>query len=293
MSMQPNVPSAWSILNQVAAFSGETPTIYPYTTLNEKLSIQQTATLSPGEKPVISCYVIGNGNHFNMTSASGLPKSKNKGHYADSAALYNQIPFVIRPITNDLSETDRAKYALRKTITVSGVSYYAYYAKRFSLANITSALYKVSQVNGSQVATPYVPTDASLNPSPPPVDENGVIITSGEYIRASKVVEIVFGETDAEELRNVAEILYGDESDAIVSEIGICSSVDRVINITTTLGGATFNETVANQIAAFCPALSFSDFATRGFKFTTTLGGTAPMLGAEQITSGTVQDYTP
>jgi hypothetical protein len=256
-------------------------------TLNEKLNIQATATLQPGEKPGLRYLVIGNGGHRAVSGANGFPLIDGIDHQADHAALYNQIPFVLRPLTDDLSPDMRANYALRTQITVEGINYIAYYAKRINMNGVTVKIKKTVVEDGVATTTDYQTSSANLNPVPPPMSSNGAVSTSGEYLSTSAVLAVPFTENDVNELMNVARILYNDDRYAVISEFGFCTGVDKTISISTTSGQTNFKEAIACQIATFVTAHYEMIFNTKGFDFRIETGAVEPLLGAEQISTAT------
>ena len=93
---------------------------------------------------------------------------------------------------------------------------------------------------------------------------------------------IHFTAQDAEELLNVSRIMFGDEDYAIVSEIGLCSGVDR--EVTSTIQGGSplkYKEVISCQIAAHISVFRYVSEANLGFKTHFDMGSRTP-LAAEQ-----------
>jgi hypothetical protein len=262
--------------------------VLPHTTLNEKLGIQATASIQPTEMPGLRLLVIGNGGHRAITGVGGFPLTDIIDHQADHAALYNQIPFVLRALDNDLTPAERTKYALRKEVTINTRNYIAYYAMRLVTDNIQVKGTKTIVEDGISTSTDYVTTTANLNPVPPALSNTGAISTSGEYLSTSAVLAVPFNERDVTELLNVAKIMYNDERYAVISEFGFCTSIDRNVQVETTQGLTNFKEAIAVQIATFVAAHYELIFNTKGFDFRIETGAVEPLLGAEQISTATV-----
>ena len=250
-------------------------------TLNEKFGIQASAVLSDEERHAVRYLCIGNGGHRAVVGADGIAYTTPNHHEATDAACFRHLPFVLREVTDDLSAEQRAKYALRRQETHNGREYFAYYAKRMDLTNVEVNLQKTQVDGNNQTTEPFTPTAANLNPQPlsETADEDNVIEASGEYVAGSAVVTIDFNEADAAELRNVAQILYGDEKYAVISEIAFVGGVDRVV---TGPGPGnndiSYQEVVAAQVATFVAVYYQLNLQNNGFSFTADVGITEPLF---------------
>lgn len=257
----------------------KTPQAYPEnTTLNEKFGINAGTLPSPTDTPSLNFYVIGNKGHQNVIGTEGIPKMEPVQHRATDAALYGHIPFVMRPLNNDLSQVDRAKYALRLEQVKDGTRYALYYARRLDKTNVSTQMQVKTVTNGVETTTPFVPNSSNLNPTPPAITSTGVNTTDGSYVSAVATLTLHISEAEAAELLNVAKVLYGDEAYAIVSEIGLGTSVDKVVNVNSTAGNFAMNEIIVAQIAAFSPALIPLNFNRTGADVVLNVGATEPLL---------------
>lgn len=247
-------------------------------TLNEKFGINAGILPSPTDTPALSYYVIGNKGHQNVVGTEGVPKMEPVQHRSTDAALYGHIPFVMRPMNNDLSQVDRAKYALRLEEVHDGIRYAAYYARRLDKTNTITQMQLKTVTNGVETTTPFVPNSSNLNPTPPQITSTGVNTTDGSYVSAVATLTLRITEAEAAEILNVAKVLYGDEGYAIISEIGLVTGVDKVFSITSTAGNFTMNEVIVAQIAAFSPALIPLNFNRTGADIVLNVGATEPLL---------------
>ena len=257
----------------------KTAQAYPEnSTLNEKFGINSRILPAATDTPSLSCYCIGNRGHQSVIGAEGIPKTEPVQHRATDAALYGHIPFVMRPINNDLSQTDRAKYALRLEEVHDGVRYAVYYARRLDKTNTVTQMQIKTVSNGVETTTPFVPNSSNLNPTPPVIASSGVNTTDGSYVSAVAALTISITEAEAAEIINVAKVLYGDEGYAIISEIGLVTGVDKVVQITSTAGNFTMNEVIVAQIASFAPAMIPLNFNPTGADIVLNVGATEPLL---------------
>ena len=262
---------------QTALLMKSTYAIRENTTLNEKFNILEGVT-PDDELPALSYYCIGRGGHKNLNGADGEPLTTLRPHQARDAALFKHMPFVMRPTTDDLDELERNKYGLRVTEVHGEVSYFCYYLKRLDLTEIVPELeYRVAS-DGNTTVTPFTPARSDLNPTPVDLPVGGVSVATGESLAVKGTVEVMFDVTDAEELVNVAKILYDNELYAVVSEIGLCSGVDEVVP-TTPIVGSPYNlrEAAAVQIATHVSCFYPLQFNNNGFRLKINLGASEPL----------------
>lgn len=255
-------------------------TVVPNTTLNEKFGILANQVPEPGKLPSLAYFCIGNGGHRSITGADGVPYTVPIKHRASDAALFNHLPFVLREVNDDLPPEQRQKYALRREEQHGGRRYYAYYLKRLDLSGVVNEMKHTTVIDGVSQTLPFIPTSANLNPTPPEISPTGINPTEGDYLTTTAVVEIRFTANDVAELVRVAEILYGNELMAVISEIGLCSGLDKVITAQGP-GNTTFNfnEAIAVQITNHITAYYSMAYTNNGFDFQIEMGATEPLLG--------------
>lgn len=284
--------TAFGAMLQASQLANRPFQLLQYTTLNEKFNVQAAIPPAAGVMPAVQYYCIGNGGHANATGSDGFPYTVLRQHQPTDAALFKHLPFVMRPVGQDLDPNTMANYALRTIITANGAQYVAYYLKRLNLTGVEPALTVSSVQNGVTSTQPYVPTSANLNPTPPPISSTGAISTNGSYITASELVDINFSANDVAELINCAQILYNNPAYAVISEVGLCSGVDQLVNIPA--NGAqpalAYLEAIAVQIATHVTAYYPVGSANQGVDIDVQIGAVEPLYGATNTTTST---FTP
>lgn len=256
-----------------------TPPAYPTnSTLNEKLAINAGVIPASTDRPSLAAYVIGNKGHQGVSGTDGIFKTEPVQHRATDASLYGQMPFVLRPINNDLSQADRAKYCFRKEVVIDGTRYAGYYGRRIDKTNVVPQMLLKNVANGVETTQPFVPNSSNQNPTPPQIASTGVNTTDGSYVQAVAALTLSITESDAAEFLNVAKVIYGDESYGIISELALVMGVDKVVQVTSTAGNFTMNELIGAQIAAFSPAMVPVNFNPTGVDITLNVGATEPLL---------------
>jgi hypothetical protein len=286
--MQKIVPTQLSNFLQVSNFLGVPFEQYPNTTLNQKFDIQASAVVPANRMPSLKFFTIGYGGHGYTMGANNIPLSDIIDHSSGDAGLYKHLPFVVRPINDDLTAGERSRYCLRKTITVDGVNYYAYYGKRLNLTGVKPRMTKRTIVDNQTVVEDYVYTEQNLSPTPPEIPNTGAVTTSNAYLTTSAIVPMPFTEKDVAELYNVAEVLFGDRRMAIISEFGFCTAVDADVSINTAQGAVNFKEVIGAQMATTISGHYELVFNSKGFDFSLEVGATQPLLGTNQIPTLTV-----
>jgi hypothetical protein len=263
--MEQVVRTVWGSNLQASEQLGLPYTVRPFTTLNEKLGIQSGVSLAPGVYPKVQYYCYGNGGHQMTMGADNIPLSTIAQHRATDAALFKQLPFVLRPIASDLTLSERVNYALRIEEQHGGATYVAYYLKRIDLSSTFVQMDYRTIVNGVVTSTPYVPDAANLSPTPIVISNGGVNTVSGDYITCAAQLPLAFSPAEVADLINVSTVLHGVDDYAIISEIGLCSGGDKTITVTPSTGGSfNFNEAVGVQIASFVSCLHIAKYATSG-----------------------------
>lgn len=257
------------------------------TTLNEKLSIQSGVISSDSTvTPTLKYWVIGDGGHNITSNGSSQPYVTPVQHRPSDFGLFNQVPFVLRLPTDDLTAAQQANYGLRRVETYDGTQYVAYYAKRLDTSTTAVTLHKTVIVDGVSTTTTFVPDESNLNPTKPVVTSTTTTTTNGTYLSASAPLTITFSEFDATEFLNVAKIIYGDENTAAISEIALVTGIDLSVPLTNSSSTAsTFNEIIMAQIYTHFSAYYAVAFAEQGFEFTVDVGHTEPLAAEGNVSA--------
>lgn len=253
-------------------------TLAANTTFNEYFDVQSGVAPDSGVYPSARYIAIGRGGHTMKTGADGEILVDYLKHLASDAMLYKPLPFVLRTTDNDLTATERANYAIRKTMTVKGVTYYAYYLRRFDVTALKTNMQYNTVVNGSTTVTRFVPTTDNLHPTSSSLSATGVTSTSGDYLNTSTVLDLVLDESAVSEILNAAKIIYGNEAYAFISELAIVTGVDKVVQGSLS-NGATFNytEAIAAQVHTFISVSADLQGLSEGFEVSIDVGSTEPL----------------
>lgn len=231
-----------SILNNLVR--GRAVELLPYTTINEALYEPLVVPNQPAIATMgmhlpepynpltdstglsIGYIVIGIGGHRHLTGAdNGLPYTSAIDHTADNSGLYRMTPFAIKPVSNDLTDLQRRRYRLRKTMLIGGELYAAYYARKITVEDSAPELTRTVIANGVATTTPFVPTMNNLRPPSPALG----VANDGSSLAVESPLSFEFTLDDIALYKEAAAILYGSEDYAVISEIAVCIGADKVV----------------------------------------------------------------
>lgn len=229
--------------------------------------------------------VIGNGGHrFIQGSVGTVPYSSPIPHSAIDSGLFHMIPWIACPVTDDLSPTDRAQFRLRQTLTVDGVLTAFYFAKKINYGSTSPLLTITTVTGGVETTTAFSPTINNLIPTQPVIGATN----SGEKASVDTVVNINLSAEDVLNIQNACALLYGDANQAIISELAICSGVDKPIThlypntgaqTPSPIVGSTTMEAVACQVACFISTYRQLSVDTGGVTIGFDIGVSEPLFG--------------
>lgn len=278
--------TAIGALLQTTKFLGLPPkfALLKNTTLNQKFSVQNGVMPSDGQVLSFRYLVIGNKGHYTVVADDGSDETDVRVHRTNHNGLYNHIPFVLRETTEDLTSIEREKYALRVPIEIRGKAYYAYYARRINISAVVPQLLEIEIVNGVETTKPYVPTVEDLNPIPPVISNSGTVVGSRKYIAASAIVEVKFTKDDIAEIVNAHRIRTGSTRSPVISEIGLVTGIDKLVQGPAGGGGSfDYNEVIGAQIAVHVATNHPIAYNSNGLTMVYDIGSSEPMLGDQAL----------
>jgi len=249
-----------------------------HSTLNEKFLVHQDIELTQTEMPYVHYVAIGNGGHRFTTGADGISKPDPVQHLPKHGSLYNHLPFILRPLDNDLTAAQRSRYRMRRIEEHNGVRHAAYYLRVLDLSNTVPQL-ELREVDAATITTtPYVSTITDLNPTPPAVEPGMVLTTTGNYIAATAKVYFSLDEWEINEFLAACNIVYGDDRYGIISEVALCSGVDRSVTGEFSNMVSGYIDAVAVQVTSFLNVFHAAKFTNTGITLTLDIGSVEPLL---------------
>lgn len=273
-----------------------------FTTLNEQLPLSAVVPHQPvpvtrgmqiaedynfttdSQNVYVRYLAIGNRGHFAVNNGEDF---RNYDKLATMNGLYGMIPWVVRPVSNDLSLSERSRYRLRKTMLIGGSLYAAYYLLAI---DFTSAIEQttVTTVNaGVENTYAHVPSQSDLTPTPfvAPISPDN----DGSFATSSLVVNIDLTQ-DLQNIRDACALIYGDENKAIISEMALCSGVDKPVTVAysdsttpaiSSVPPGTLTEAVAVQIVSHIVDCFYILRTFNTLTITLDVGGSEPLFGSQ------------
>lgn len=190
------------------------------TTLNEKFSILTDSILPDGTYPKLKYFAIGNGG-----IKSAYDANRSSEYPAYSAALFNQIPFVVVPAESDLTLSERMKYRFKKELVIDNVVYYEYYLKVIDDVTSPSATFTV-EINDDQSILNEI-NYGDLNAlNPQPRDKKLLSDETNKYITNVSKLTFSMSLSEMEQFKEGMIIKYGEDVKLDITELAICSGHD-------------------------------------------------------------------
>lgn len=275
-----------------------------FTTINEALNVPEIVPYQPtpltagAQVPqsynpetdtnnlAVQYWCIGNGGHGMVSKGEkAIPLPITDAHRSNDACLYEILPFVVKTVDQDLSREQRVNYRLRKILMIDGEYYVAYYARKLPSQELSSKMLHTKVQDGVSTTVEFIPSINNLNPTKPIIGQEN----DGSYLSVSSSILIDFTEQDVNWLKEACEVLYGSAEFAIISEIAICSGIDKVIQQEYPLNGtqtstniSTQNlfEAVAVQVSCFINPFYSAISGNQGFGFDLDLGAAEPLFSS-------------
>lgn len=233
------------------------------TTLNTKFSVFQSRT--PVNERLVEYFCWGVGGRSNDTSTL----SSAQFVAGTNMSLYNMRPFRAVPFEEDLSNEERAHYAMRTVVTIRGTRYCLYYLKKIDFSQ-SQVMYVRTDPN-TGISTTYEIDHTNLSPTAPIADSNGIITDVADQV--SVVLPGSLTITGQEVLESMSVIDEGDTRFSIVSELGFVSASTESVSVVDIHGDPfNYNEAICAQLVdqynwVGQPFLSTSDSWTRTMSF--------------------------
>lgn len=249
-------------------------------TLSELLGINPDISVPSTTIPQVKYLAIGNGGHKVVIGDNNIPYVQPIQHLSRHAGLYNILPLVLRLPTNDLTASERAKYRLRRIENHGGTDYVAYYLKVMDLSDTVAEMTYSAVNDGVTTTTAFTPTSSDLKPTPPDLASTGVNTTTGDFLSVAAIAPFLMSASDIEEFTNVCNIIYGDPVYAMISEIGVCSGVDKVVSGVFNGVTASYTDAIGVQICTFVSAFYAAEFSNTGIDVSLNVGSSEALLAS-------------
>ena len=252
--------------------------VIPNSTLNQKFNLFARQTPPSGEYPKLGYIGIGNkGTTYEVVSGNYLLTTPIP-HLARHSSLYNFIPFLVRPVNDDISAGERLKYRMRVPITIGTEQYVAYYLKALDATNVVPSIELRNVNDGVITNTPFSPDLSDLTPVHPVLTNPDLNNPNGDYLASVAKLTFRLNQADIVEIMDACALIYGDPRYAVINEIALVTGLDKVQ--TGSFGGVTTNYTdvISAQIAAFISQNHILTESTSEIEIGLNVGSVEPLL---------------
>lgn len=231
-------------------------TLPQYSTLNEKYNTLAAESIGRknGQDFELKYFGVGiRGANCIGQNALGVSRMKVNQHQPIDMNLFTAIPFICRPIDEDLNNIQRAKYRMRVVMNgYDGNSYVFYFLKLINFDHYNPQVSKITRdENGNETPVPYVPSrDDLFNPQPVDFTSEGSVPISNTYLNSSAILGCSLDQGDLKELADACRVLYNDASYAAINETMIAWGIDTITDGSTGGGAVVRYDEVLSAVAA-------------------------------------------
>ncbi len=228
---------------------------HPGTTMNELYNVLSDPALVADKIPTDGYLAIGNGGALYTKDGANVISATPIKHSKKHPFLYSQIPFIARPVTNDLKLIDGLdNYRMRVVRPdVNGVDTAFYYLKKIDMSVVSPTVNKRTVSDGAFSSSVFAPAADDLVPTVP-VDNNfSVTNPTAEYLVASASTSIILTATEVSEIAAACAVLPQAPLTApfVVNEFAIVSGVEHVSSRSLNGAVSDYNEAIGTQVSCF------------------------------------------
>ncbi len=199
-------------------------------------------------------------------------------HDPRHTGMYEQIPFVIRPVTDDLQTNERTRFRLRRVREINGTMFAEYFLRKLDFSLTTVDLEYRQIVDGQVISDIWHPAPDDQYPVPIRVNPGQVLVTGDDYVASSAKNTVQFTNWDMLELLNVGRVLFQSEAAITITELALCSGVDYQTRYDFNGIELPFTESIGTQITDFVSTFVPVRFQQAGASINLDIGSTEPLL---------------
>jgi len=258
---------------------------YPQnSTLNEFYKLMTARIPDPKARPTLKYMALGYKGH-RVENDGEIDDVVPVGKRQTTSGMFSEVPWVLRPLDNDLSDEQRKNYRFRTQVKINGRDYWAYYLRVLDMRTIATSDVETIRENGVPRMGDFVYTDAELHPVPATLpdydydDDDTVEMPDGRYVESGVDLQIVWNDFDVQEYLNVISIMRGNPNRAVISEIALCSGLD-VPETGKSATGSPFSYTEAIGVQALYHISMYANLAqtNENLALTVRIGQPAPFF---------------
>lgn len=258
---------------------------YPQnSTLNEFYKLMTNRIPDPKARPVLKYMALGYKGHKSINDGE-IDDVVPVGKRQTTSGMFSEVPWVLRPLDNDLSDEQRKNYRFRTQVNINGRNYWAYYLKVMDMRTVQTTDIETIRENGVPRMDDFVYKDSDLHPVPAVLpefdfdDDDTVELPDGRYVESGADLVIAWNDFDVQEYLNVISIMRGNPNRSVISEIALCSGLD-VPETGQSASGSPFSYTEAIGVQALYHISMFANLAqtNENLALTVRVGQPAPFF---------------
>jgi len=218
--------------------------LLPNTTLNEKFGIELKDNSQKLTKyPTINLLTIGVGAYDSKATQDTRINLIRSKHSPVDGALFQHVPFYLRPTKEIKSNPPSDNILLRKNVTIDGVDYLAGYGYEINDIKYREEILIYTSITKEYVNVKKLETTTTNILNPSPLKDTSISLSNkNTYITDFIKVHIYLTENELKEISNAMHILFGKNMP--ITELGVCNSIIKTKENNT-------RECYATQIAYF------------------------------------------
>lgn len=199
-------------------------------------------------------------------------------HEPQHTGMYKQIPFVMRPVTEDLTTVERSRFYGRTIEQVDGIQYACYWLRPLDLRETVARMEYRQIIDGQVTSTPWQPSYADQHPIPKILNPGQVLVTGDDYIASTAKSTFQFNPWDMTELVNVGQVKFKSDTRITLTEMAVCSG--GIVETTGNFDGIQlpYNEAIGVQITDFVSTFIPAAFNRAGAAINLDIGSVEPLL---------------
>lgn len=276
--METIIRTIYSAHLQTAKLLNKPFTVLNNSTLNQKFDLFANDIPSSNEYPSLNYIAIGNKGVTYELGTDNYILTTPVPHLPRHASLYNMMPFIARPVTDDLTVGERSKYRLRVITSIGGVNYALYYLMVLPTDSVIPSV-ELRNVNGSVItSTSFTPDLSDLSPVAPIINSQSLNNPNGDYLVSTAKINFSLDQAAVTEIMDACNLIYGDSRYAVISEIALCTGIDKTMQGSFNNATLPYTESIATQVAAFIHQYHALTSSTTGVNITMEIGSIESLL---------------
>jgi len=194
----------------------------PNTTLNEKFGI--TTDIIFEKNPVLSYYAIGL-DYEDMLEDSDA-NIDNVRHEIYDGSLFRHAPLIARKKSIGFTLNELDKYRMFVEKDINGETYIFAFVKVIDTIYDSDKILLATSTDNNEPELSVFSTENTNTLNPTPKTRDDVLDSTIDYLTFKMYATVILDADELDELRNASKLLYGDDVNVSLGEVGFISGID-------------------------------------------------------------------